>query len=102
MSFSEIVLAVFEKNAKNRKSSKKDVKFTLFGAISRTPQGYLGYKIGITECPIVIRRYMQSLVKIVRAEITKKAVFVEKTSPTVLSIFFSSPIKCIQNYSLKF
>ena len=73
MSFSQILRAVFEKNAENRKSAKKDVKFTLFGAMSRTPQGYLGHKLGIAECPIVIRRHVQSLVKIVRAVFEKSS-----------------------------
>ncbi len=43
--------------------------------MSRNPQGYLGYKFGIAEWPIVIRRHVQSLVKIVRVVFEKFEVF---------------------------
>ena len=89
MSFSQIVRAVFEKKAKNRKSGKKDVKFTLFWAMSRTPQGYLGHKFGIAECPIVSTGSFR--------EITKKAVFRKKmrknVTNSILKVFFRVLLK---------
>ncbi len=63
-----------EKKAKNRKSAK-NVKYTPFGVMSRTPRGYLGHKFGVPGCPIFIRRYMQIFTKILRAVSEKFEVF---------------------------
>ena len=63
--------------SKKRKTEKMQKKRQIypFWAIFRTPRGYLGHKIGIAECPIVIVRYMQNFIEILREVFERFEVF---------------------------
>ena len=70
----------------------------------RTPQGYLGCILRIAECPIVIRRHMQSLVKIVRGVLVKspKRLFLGKNVTNSIRVLISKNLaELIPNFGLK-
>ena len=75
LSLIQFLRAVFEKKAKNQKKMRKKRQIYPIGAMSQTPRGYYGHKFGIHGCPIVIRRYMPSFIKILRAVFEKFEVF---------------------------
>ena len=63
-------IAHCQKSQKPKKSEKN-----CFWGYVPEPRGYLGHEFGMPGCPIVIRRYMQKLIKILRAVFEKFEVF---------------------------
>ena len=65
--FNPIYTGSFWEKIQKPKKCEKNVKFTPFGAVSRTPRGYLGHKFSMPGCAIVIRRYMPNFIEILQA-----------------------------------
>ena len=104
LSLIQFLRAVFERKAKK---CEKNVKFTPFGAMSRTPRGYLGHKFGMPGCPIVNRRYMPKFIKNLKfskRSASEKNEFIAANKFRVLKITHfvtNSPVMILINASKK-